>query len=167
MDKYELALLVFDVREDGCIKFKTSSTWTKGAKTPAGYRTFVVNIEGRRHELFVHKLIGHAFLQKTADVVSYAVEDFDLQGCRINKVEYLEWATLTDEKLHSYSRSLIEDTHIIQQLDLKGNLIQEFASLQLAAHAVNLASHSGIKGCCEGYAKTAAEFRWRYKQWTN
>ena len=50
----------------------------------------------------------------------------------------------------------------ICQLDLNGNLINEFSYASLAAKEFNIDLSSIIK-CCKGKQKTAGGYKWKYK----
>lgn len=49
----------------------------------------------------------------------------------------------------------------IRQLDLEGNIIEEFAYATLASKKLNIDLSSIIK-CCKGKHKTAGGYKWEY-----
>jgi len=92
-----------------------------------------------------------------------------------NILNNLEWNTYSENEKHSYSKlgkinnrngirkcgKLHPRSKPIKQLDLDGNLIKVWESMNLAATTLNINS-SGILGCCKGYYKTSKGFKWEY-----
>lgn len=77
------------------------------------------------------------------------------------------WTKESREKLANSikkSRSVIEQRKAVLQYDLDDNFIQEFESLMEAARSLgHLNKRVAIKRCCQGKAKTAYNFKWKFK----
>lgn len=64
------------------------------------------------------------------------------------------------QKPHTIRRG--KGTAVIQ-MDLEGNVLREFESMNAAAKAVGLSNTGGISAACAGRQPTAAGFRWKVK----
>lgn len=53
---------------------------------------------------------------------------------------------------------------IVEQYDLDGNFIREYASCREAARSIGAPYHVGISSCCIGKQRTAYGYKWKYKE---
>lgn len=94
----------------------------------------------------------------------------------------LEWCNASNNQKHAYKTGLhIRNTIRMKQMteksknktkkkviqyDLKGNLLNEYESLNEAELKTNV-KYQHISSCCRGKQKTAGGFKWRYKEENN
>ena len=116
----------------------------------------------------IHRLVASAFIYnddpKNKTTVNHKNEDrFD------NRADNLEWCTLVDNLRYGtgqarsqYSRRFTSKTaRPVAMYDRRGNLHKTFISIHDAHRETGTQRH-GIKACCDGKAKTAGGYVWKY-----
>lgn len=117
----------------------------------------------------IHRLVASAFIYnddpKHKTTVNHKNEDrFD------NRADNLEWCTLVDnlrygtgqERSQLTRRLTNKQSRPVGMYDRRGNLHRKFISIH-DAHRETGAQRHCIRMCCEGKAKTAGGFVWKYE----
>jgi len=136
-------------------------TITYGSLTDYGYRRVSID----KIKIEVHRLVMLAFCGQDTRYVNH--KDGNKRN---NKLENLEYVTPLENSRHALNMGLYkpkygEENHnskVTIQMDLDGNVLNEFPSSAEAARHVNV-SATLINKVCRGKGKTAAGFRWKYK----
>lgn len=140
----------------GEIKFPNGRV-TLGSLDCHGY--FIVTIQHKRYR--VHRLTAATFLppaRRDQTVVNH------LNGIRAdNRVENLEFATYGENSRHAHRTGLIKTRRPVKQFTLAGMFVKDFRSMSEALKSLPGAKSSGsISSCCNGKARTAYGFMWKY-----
>lgn len=143
------------------------SVWKR--KKEKSYLSTTLYSNGKGKALFLHRLVAEAFIPNPDNLPFVNHKDGNPQN---NRVENLEWCTL--EYNNNYSDGYIKrvksrikngKTSAVTKCDVKGNPIEEYASLREASRCLgNLKASSNILNCCKGIKKTAYGFIWKYKE---
>lgn len=124
---------------------------------------FLVNLSknGKAKTEKVHRLVAKAFIPNPEN--KEAVNHIDEDPSN-NKMENLEWATVSENNNHGWhnKRSSKSRSKPILQLNLDGELLQEYQSATIAAQKLGMCRIS-ITNCLNGRTSTAGGYRWRYK----
>ena len=142
----------------------------------SGYFYVVLWDHGNNKVLRVHRMVAEAFLEKpdNAECVNH------VNGIKTdNRVENLEWCTLSENTLHAIRLGLVVDpaSHFhtkgrhgkdhptskpVEQYTLDGEFIGEYESCVEAANRLGFVANN-IQRCAHGKRRTAHGYRWKYK----
>lgn len=147
----------------------------------SGYIQVGLHKSGNMKLCTVHRLVAQAFIPNPDNLSIVNHKDYTKTN---NTCDNLEWCNYEynnnygdrNAKLSNSLTNNIKTSIPILQLDLEGNLIQEFPSVREAARALgksNLSAASiNILKCCRGKAdtqygtvarKTAYGYKWKFK----
>lgn len=121
---------------------------------------------------YVHRLVAMAFIPNPHNKPQVNHIDGNKTN---NSVSNLEWASASDNQLHSIAHNLREPSPMtgrfgksnptskpIYQYDLTGKIIKRWDSISDACRYLGV-SHSSITQCLTGKTKTAHGFKWEYE----
>jgi hypothetical protein len=147
------------VSADGRLKNKCGRLLA-GTRTSTGYCAVVLAAPSGRRQCLMHRLVAMAWIpnpdKKT--IVNH------INGIRDdNHVPNLEWVTSREHNLKKvfHAGESPGAWRAVLQLDLAGELIQEWAGISVASRALD-AADSSIVACCRGRNPTAGGFKWQY-----
>lgn len=166
------------VKRIGKYTNQTGKTWEservlKPAQKPRGYLYVQLSKDGATKPKHVHRLVAEAFLENPQKKPTVNHKDGDKSN---NAVENLEWATYTENNVHSLyelqgyemgQRRNGRRSKVVLQFDLNGNLIAEYPSYREAQRQTGI---STIDVVCRGERqkgrkqKTAGGYIWKYKE---
>lgn len=129
--------------------------------TDGRYLTVNIRKNGKRISAFVHRLVAIAFIPNKHFLPEVNHKN---EIKTDNRVENLEWCT------HKYNcnygtrmQRIKEKQNIaVLQYTLSGKFIREYASMHIAADAID-ADAGHICDCCSGNRSRAYGYFWRYK----
>lgn len=142
-----------------CMTKKYKINPYKNTETKHSYVT-LYNINNNTSKKFgVHHIVAITFIQNPNN---YKLVEHKDDNPENNHYSNLEWSNSSKNTLNGYYRGNAKHrVKAVFQYDLNDNFIQEFASVRLAQR------HFGVKvnitDCCNGKAKTAKGFKWKYK----
>ena len=135
-----------------------------------GYLECGLSVRGFRKTSFVHRLVGTSFLTNPENKPEINHKDGNRQN---NAAENLEWATSSENNLHSY-RVLHRKNHQSGKFGIasavaKGaamlapddSVLKFYGSLAEAGRVFG-AGHENVMAACKGRTKTAYGYSWRY-----
>lgn len=144
-----------------------------------GYcRLSLVNNEGHRNSLLVHRLVAQAFIPNPENKPQID----HINGIKTdNRVENLRWATASENGLNPITnarlRKSAKGSHLcswrghfndehpmsksVLQYDLEGNFIKEFGSTMEVERETGI-RHSYVSDCCNGKIKKTQGFIFKY-----
>lgn len=128
--------------------------------SPQGYPYVTLYKNRKAKHVFVHRLVAEAFIPNNDSLPFVNHKDENTSN---NKVDNLEWCT------HSYNinygtrnkRCGEKQGVSVVQMDLQGNVICTYKTMQNAAKAVGACNHSHISQVCHGMRNTAYGFTWK------
>lgn len=127
-----------------------------GSKTTQGYLKY-----GNPSKL-VHIIVAESFLPNPENKPEVNHKDKDGTN---NKVENLEWATRSEQMIHSHKNSnpdrYNKTARAVKQYDLEGSFICEYRSIKEASIQTGC-SVSGISWVCSGRRESAKGFVFKY-----
>jgi len=108
----------------------------------------------------VHRLVGIMFIPNN-DPNKTVVNHID--GDKFNNnVQNLEWTSIKDNNQHAVTNGLTKITkRRVTQMDMDGNEIQIFESLDIAKKVTGV-DDGGIAKVCKGSRGSAGGFKWKY-----
>ena len=146
----------------------------KGEVTKFGYRQYHMRLKGVSKRLKAHRLVAEAFIPNPNNLPQVNHIDGDKLN---NNVKNLEWCDQKHNNRHALATGLREidmqqvrnmhktmakkQQRKVNQLDLNGNLIKQFDSMNGAADYFGGHS-SNIRRVCKGKGKTAFGYKWEY-----
>lgn len=163
------------IKRIGAYTNQTGKTWRserilKPATKGRGYMYVQLSKNGRARPKHVHRLVAEAFIPNPENKPTVNHKNGNKAD---NSVENLEWATYTENNMHSV-RILGNDNQIeyaikkpVIQFDLNGNFIAEYPSYREAQRRTGINS---IDVVCRGERqkgrkqKTAGGYIWKYKE---
>ena len=133
-----------------------------------GYEKIKLFKDGKRYYFSVHRLVAQTFLANEENKKEVNHKDGNKGN---NNVDNLEWVTSSENQLHAFKNGLQKSRmgkdHVqsksVRQLDLNGNLIRIFESVNQVKRELGFNSFGIIK-CCKKEKKynTAYKFKWEY-----
>ena len=152
--------------------FRTSKGQTlKPLKTKNGYLRICLKSHQKNFYFSVHRLVAEAFIPNPN---SYPVINHKDNNPLNNNVNNLEWCTQSYNVKYSYTNGNAKPTSgcfkkgniphnltKVSQYDKKGNFINTYNSVKLAAKAIGQTPTS-IFNCLAGRTKYTAGYIWRY-----
>jgi hypothetical protein len=153
-------------------KKRRGLTKLKPYKNNKGYCRISIKTESGYKNIFVHRLVGKAFIPNPEN---YPCLNHKNSVRDDNRVDNLEWCTQSQNMKHSYdeggrkppltalAKSWEKKRRKVIQMDKNGNKKKEWGSIIDASNHYKT-NHSTIVDCCMGRQKTARGFRWCYKE---
>lgn len=126
-----------------------------------GYLRVCLSKDGLHYLKSVHRLVAEAFIPNPFNL---PVVNHKNENKHDNRVENLEWCTVQYNTLYGTGRikSAMKQGRSVEQLDLNGNVIEEFYSMGYAERATGI-PQPNIHKVCIGARKTAGGYKWRHK----
>lgn len=120
--------------------------------------------EGVATNKLIHRLVAEHFCDNPNPELYTEVNHID-ENKHNNSASNLEWCDRRINNHHSLITEKLNEAKkkAVLQYALNGKLIQEFSGVREAAKAVGLKTHKHISECCNGRAKTAGGFLWKWK----
>lgn len=119
--------------------------------------------KNRKVKVFrIHRLIASAFIPNPEDKPHINHKNANKSD---NSLENLEWCTQSENMRHMVKMgraNRASQEKAIFQIDLNGNLIQEWKSGRLASRELKIGQRN-LSKCLRGRAKTAYGFIWKFK----
>ena len=116
-----------------------------------GYYRLSLSKDGIRKSYPIHRLVAETFIDNPNNLPQ--VNHIDENKLN-NNVDNLEFITLEDNVKYSLNQA-------IYKMDLDGNIIEEYPSVNEAGRQNNI-FYQNIWKCCKGLRKTAGNYRWRF-----
>ena len=148
---------------------------SKHISSTNGYVYVLLCGKGKCKNVRLHKLVAEAFIPNPEHKEQVNHIDGDKTN---NKVENLEWCNNAENIKHAYRTGLtyytkgrrdnfekirIDNSKRVVQMDLSGNEIKIWNSMEEAGKAIGIC-RSGISECCSGKHRTAGGYRWKYAE---
>lgn len=134
----------------------------KNNLTDRGYCFVVLSKNNKCTRFRVHRLVALHFIPN----IGYKPHINHKNGVKTdNKVENLEWCTLSENSIHAIRMGLKsmkpaydKNKKPVQQIDLQGNIIKEFESVSEAGRITGV---NNIKAVLYGKQKTSGGYFWK------
>ena len=126
-----------------------------------GYLIVKLWKNNKQYSKKIHRLVAEMFIPNPQNLRDVNHKDENKYN---NCVENLEWVSHKDNinyRTHN-ERANKAKSKAILQLDLDGNIINEFISSYEAERQLDI-SESNINQCCNGKRKTAGGYKWQFK----
>ena len=133
------------------------------------YKYYTIGLckNSKQDRFLLHRLIAEAYIPnpKGFKTVNH------INGNKLdNRLENLEWCSQSYNIQHAYDIGIKKANHATQyknykpivQMDMDGNVIREWHSLNSAARELKI-SKGSLSACLYGKRKTCAKFKWEYK----
>jgi len=151
----------YEVSDTGLVR--KGNKILKPAIDKDGYRFIGLTINGKRINRRIHRLVLHAFSPcDNEDKLEIHHIDEDVTN---NNLSNLKWVTHEENIRYIDPKKLKSSTQFIaqavEQLDLKGNILNVFPSMYQAWKETGC-NHRHISEVCRGIRKTCGGFKWRY-----
>ena len=138
-----------------------SSRILKQHVNPSGHRQVTLFKNCKDNRLYVHRLVAQCFIPNPNNLPFVNHKD---QNPLNNNVGNLEWCTPAYNATYAdaIEKRAKSNSIPIIQLDLNGNIINEWPSAAVAGRTLKL--HDGDIGrCCKHKANTVGGFKWEFK----
>lgn len=112
----------------------------------------------------IHRLVALAFCPNSNPELYTEVNHID-ENKHNNQANNLEWCSRAENNHHSLITETLNESKkkSVLQLTTSGEIIKEFSGVREAARELGLKTHKHISECCNGKAKTAGGFCWKWK----
>ena len=153
-DKYE-------VNHNGEIRHRIRKQVLKGRPNSAGYLYVNFNINGKRKNFAIHRIVANAFIPNPKHKPEVNHKDSNKAN---NRVENLEWVDSLENKLHAYkegTRQSYQQGKPVQQFSKDGIFIKEWQSISEAANELGCVV-GAISNCALGRTKTSMGYVWKF-----
>ena len=148
----------YEVNQFGQIRHKQRKN-VLNPRFNAGYGYVNFNINGKRKNFAVHRIVANAFIPNP--FYKPEVNHKDLNKAN-NTVGNLEWVDSSENTKHSYGQGLRKSAgKKINQYSKNGVLIKEWASISEAARFMNC-TVGAISNCCLGRTFTSMGYKWSF-----
>ena len=119
-----------------------------------GYLCVVLCKDGEKpKQKFIHRLVAEAFLPTNDYTLQVNHKDSNRKN---NKIDNLEWCSAQYKNMLAHAKR-------VEQYDLYGNKLAEYASIVVASNITGV-SASSISHCCRKDTKTSGGFIWKYTE---
>lgn len=162
---------LYEVNDDG--EVRSVAHITNGVHVPSkklkpymSDRYYRVKLykDGKPKMVMVHRLVAQAFIGNPHKLPQVN----HINGDRTdNSASNLEWCTASENQKHAIRTGLKDPEDTVKatrkkvlQLDMSGNVINEWRSLSDAARALGL-QVSNISHCCKGRIGSTGGYKWR------
>ena len=127
-----------------------------------GYYCVRLCKNNKSKHLYVHRLVLETFIPNPEN--KEQVNHID-GNKRNNRVDNLEWCTVSENIQHAYDTGLNElRKKAVNQYDLNGNLIKRWNSMADIEKENKKYKANNISHCCRGKSKTSCGFIWKYAE---
>lgn len=152
----------YEVNTKGEIRHKKRKHILTPRKNSGGYLYVGFNIEGKRKNFAVHRIVANAFIPNPNGYSEVNHKDYDRTN---NNVDNLEWVSSSQNKKHAYEK---EENHLsrtkeVNQYSKEGVLIKTYSSISEAAKEMNC-TVGAISNCCLGRSKTSKGYQWSFSE---
>nr|QBK92181.1 MAG: HNH endonuclease [Pithovirus LCPAC304] len=122
-----------------------------------GYEMIQLQYNGKKINRGVHIFMAETYIPnpENKDCVNHINGDKS-----DNRVENLEWATISENSLHA-KYILGKGIKSVEQLDNAANIVGSFNSIK-EAHQKTGISYGGISNACRGVSKSSGGYTWRF-----
>lgn len=151
--------LNYEVSDKGEIRNVNTGRILKLKPNERGYYYTNLSNESKYKTFRIHRLVAELFIPNPENKPEVNHKDGDKSN---NSVDNLEWVTRRENKQHAYKLGLEKPPTPVVQYSLEGNYIQKFDSITQAAFHVSVDT-TRIRKVCEGKAKYAKGYVWRYE----
>ena len=151
----------YEVSNLGKVRNIKSGIMLKPWITKDGYLRHCLYGHDKRKNLLLHRIIATAFIDNPGKKPQ--VNHIDENKLN-NDLSNLEWCTERENAIHGTRTKRVAEklSQKVIQLDLNGNVLNEFESMVQAGQETGV-SRSNISSCCNGKLKSAGGFKWRKK----
>ena len=151
----------YEVSNLGKVRNIKSGIMLKPWFTKDGYLRHCLYKHNKRKNLLLHRIIATAFIDNPEG--KPCVNHIDENKLN-NDLSNLEWCTAKENMIHGTrtKRAAEKLSQKVIQLDLNGNVLNEFESMVQAGQETGV-SRSNISSCCNGKRKSAGGYKWMKK----
>ena len=152
----------YEVNNRGEIRHKKRKHILSPRKNSSGYLYVSFNINGRRRNFAVHRIVANAFIPNPNGYPEVNHKDYDRTN---NNVGNLEWVSSSLNKHHAFQKeeNCSSRGKEVNQYSKEGNFIKTYSSISEAAKEMNC-TVGAISNCCLGRSKTSKGFRWSFSE---
>ena len=152
----------YEVNQFGEVRHKKYRRILKPRKNSGGYGYVCFNINGKRKNFAIHRIVANAFILNPNEYTEVNHKDYDRLN---NRVDNLEWVSSSKNKIHAYKKI---ENHItrgkeVEQYTKDGKYVKTYDTVSAAAEAMGCCI-SAISNCCLGNSKTSMGFQWRFSE---
>ena len=151
----------YEVSNLGRVRNMKSGRILKPSLTKNGYLEHLLYKNNKQRHLLLHRIIATAFIDNPDEKPQ--VNHIDENKLN-NDLSNLEWCTVRENLTHGTRTKRVAEklSQKVIQLDLNGNVLNEFESMVQAGQETGV-SRSNISSCCNGKLKSAGGYKWRRK----
>ncbi|QGR53913.1 hnh endonuclease [Moumouvirus maliensis] len=144
----------YKISENGNI-INASTNYPIKKTLTSGYHMVILSGETKEKRVSVHRLVAKTYLPNPKNL--RIVDHIDNNKLN-NHVHNLRWVSVRDNTLSYYKN--FAPKNLILQLDTKGNLIKEWASVREITDAIPSYKKNSLGHCITGKGKTAYGYVW-------